>query len=165
MVVDAYTLLHLYIYIIRAADPSCGLRVTLLYYTCHGGRGGVGEREGRAFSRRPTSPQEHHRERQQRQQRWTAEHWYRRRIGSLIVAGRRGLVADPAGRFAPGHRYAVLFVRVQFPVADHIHGRTIEPELAHRSGIRSVNAHPEIVEFPEITILEEICGTCADHVL
>jgi len=36
----------------------------------------------------------------------------------------------------------------------------VEPELADRPGLLLFDAHPEIVELPEVAILEEVRRTC-----
>lgn len=56
------------------------------------------------------------------------------------------------------------------PVAvspDTVNRGAVEPELADRPGLLLFDAHPEIVELPEIAILEEVRCTCVrnEHIL
>lgn len=82
-----------------------------------------------------------------------------------LAAARRAVVCGP--KSATAARRALLTSRPALvlgdgpPVAVSPADRSaVEPELADRPGLLLFDAHPEIVELPEISILEEVRCTC-----
>jgi len=85
-----------------------------------------------------------------------------------LAAARRAVIGGP--KTATAARSALLTSRPAFVLgdgpsvavspADTVDRSAVEPELADRPRLLLFDAHPEIVELPEISILEEIRCTC-----
>jgi len=84
-----------------------------------------------------------------------------------VAAAGRAVVGGP--KSATAARGALLASRPALvlgdgpPVADAVNRGAVEPELADRPGLLLFDAHPEIVELPEIAILEEVRRTCVTN--
>jgi len=92
----------------------------------------------------------------------------RRRRADVAAAAGRPVVGGP--KSATAARSALLTGRpalvfdgppVSVSPATATSRSAVEPELADRPGLFLFDAHPEIVELPEVVILEEVRCTCS----